>query len=124
MTAALLDTSVLIEPPVAGRGPEQSAISVLSLGELEVGVLLAEGAVERSRRLDRLTRVRDEFDPLPVDEAVVRAYASLVAVAREAKRNPRVIDTLIAATARAHGLMLYTRDREQAALSGVEVELL
>ena len=124
MTAALLDTSVLIEPPAAERRPEQSAISVLSLGELEVGVLLAERAVERSRRLDRLTRIRDEFDPLPVDEAVVRAYASLVASAREAKRNPRVIHTLIAATARAHGLVLYTRDQEQAALPGVEFQLL
>jgi hypothetical protein len=103
--------------------PDESAVSVLSLAELEIGVLLAATADERSRRLALLEQVREVFDPLPVDESVARAYARLVAAAREAGLNPRVIDTLIGATSRAHGLVLHTRDRNQAALPGVETVL-
>ena len=124
MTAALLDTSALIDPPLPSERPAESAISVLSLGELELGVLLARTAYERSRRLARLTVVRDAFDPLPVDEPAVREHARLVAASKEAGRNPRVIDTLIGATAKANGLVLYTRDDDQAGLPGVETVLL
>ena len=124
MTAALLDTSVLIDPPLPADRPAESAISVLSLGELELGVLLARTADERSRRLTRLTLIRDAFDPLPVDEPVVREYARIVAASREAGRSPRVIDTLIGATAKANGLALYTRDDDQAELAGVETVFL
>jgi predicted nucleic acid-binding protein len=120
VTRGLLDTSVLIDPPPPEALPDESLVSVLSLGELEIGVLLAHGSAERSARLARLTGVREAISALPVDEAVTHAYALLVAQARESGRNPRVIDTLIAATARAHGLPLYTRDLAQADLAGIQ----
>jgi len=121
---ALLDTSALIDPPLAEQRPDESAISVLSVAELQLGVLVASDAVERGCRLDRLTAVLDAFDPVPVDESVAGEYARLVAAEREAGRNPRVIDTLIAATARSQSLILVTRDEEQARIVGVETRLL
>jgi toxin FitB len=125
VTAVLLDTSVLIEPPEAPRPDDElGAISVISLGELEVGVLVARSVEERASRLERLDRVRQTFDPLPVDESVMRAYARVVAASRESGRNPRVLDTLIAATALANGLELLTRDSDQARLPGVAVTTL
>ena len=120
MTAVLLDTSVLIEPPLAPRPDgETGAISVISLGELEIGVLVAEAVGERAGRLERLDRVRRTFEPLPVNEDVIRVYARLVAASRESGRNPRVLDTLIAATAVANALELLTRDAAQARLTGI-----
>lgn len=121
---ALLDTSVLIEPVAPADAPEEAAISVMSVAELQLGVLVADDAVERGRRLDRLASVLDVFEPIPVEEGVAWEYARLVAVERESGRNPRVIDTLIAATARSHGLALVTRDAEQARIEGVEAQLL
>ena len=120
MTAVLLDTSVLIEPPTAPRPEgETGAVSVISLGELEIGVLVAEAVGERASRLERLDRVRRTFEPLPVDEDVMRVYARVVAASHESGRNPRVLDTLIAATAVANDLELLTRDTAQARLPGV-----
>jgi predicted nucleic acid-binding protein len=78
------------------------------------------GAHRSPTSLARLTRVRETLSAVPVDEAVTHAYALLVAQARDAGRNPRVMDTLIAATARAHGLTLITRDVAQAELNGVD----
>lgn len=121
---ALLDTSVLIEPPAPADLPDEAAISVLSVAELQLGVLVAGDADERGRRLDRLAGVLDVFEPIPVEEGVAWEYARLVAVEREAGRNPRVVDTLIAATARNHELVLLTRDAEQARIEGVETRLL
>lgn len=121
---ALLDTSVLIDPPPPADIPEEAAISVLSVAELQLGVLVADEAVERGRRLDRLAGVLDVFDPIPVEEGVAWEYARLVAAEREAGRNPRVVDTMIAATARSHELLLLTRDAEQARIEGVDVQLL
>jgi predicted nucleic acid-binding protein len=111
----LLDTSVLIAPPSALEG-DSVAVSVLSLAELERGVLIAAAAAERGRRLDLLDRVRRTFQALPFDEPAAHEYAILAATAREAGRREYVIDMQIAATARANGLALATRDRRQAEL--------
>jgi predicted nucleic acid-binding protein len=111
----LLDTSVLIAPPSALEG-DSVAVSVLSLAELERGVLIAAAAAERGRRLDLLDRVRRTFQALPFDESAAHEYAILAATAREAGRREYVIDMQIAATARANGLALATRDRRQGEL--------
>jgi len=117
VTSGLLDTSVLISPPEAELLPEHALVSVISVAELEYGALLARTVAERAARLERLAEIR-RLEPLPVDDDVAHAYALIVAAEREAKRNPRVHDTLIAATARAHGLALYTRDETQSRLAG------
>ena len=94
------------------HGPNIEAISVMTLAELEVGVLRARSSDVRAERLRSLSRLEQEFDALPVDQTVARQFAQLVAAAREQGRRPRVVDALIAATALAHALPVYTRDAD------------
>jgi len=70
---ALLDTSVLIAAAGAGVLPDAAAISVVSIGELRAGVLLARTDAERRARERRLAAVRAAFLPVPVDEAAAVA---------------------------------------------------
>ncbi len=122
----LLDTSVFVgreQGRAVGSLPDEAAISVMSVAELHVGVLLAGGPRVRARRLRTLARVERTFDPLPVDDAVARAFAEIVADARRKRRQPRVVDALIAATAVAHDLPLYSQDRDFELMPGVELVL-
>jgi predicted nucleic acid-binding protein len=111
----LLDTSVFIADEkgrevMAGRLPDEAAISVVTLAELELGVHLAGSEAARGRRLRTLQAARATYVALPVDEGVASAFAELVATARRAGRRPKVQDAWIAATARAHGVPVYTQD--------------
>jgi predicted nucleic acid-binding protein len=119
----LLDTSVLVDL-VPETLPDDVAISVVSIAELRLGVLLARDVAGRAARLARVTEVERLFDPLPVDGDVASAYAEIVAAARDQGRRPRALDALIAATAVVHGLTLYTRDRDFQHLPRVQVKLL
>ena len=118
VTGALLDTSVLI----GGDGgvielPPSAAISVIALGELRAGVLLARDEDARRTRAARLDAVRAAFAPLPVDEGVALRYAEILAVARSQRRTAKATDLLIAATAAAHDRVLHTHDARQAELA-------
>jgi predicted nucleic acid-binding protein len=121
----VLDTSVFIAGE-QGRDlkadllPDQAAISVVTLAELELGVHLARSEELRGRRLRTLQAAQATYVALPLDEAVASAFAELVAAARRAGRRPKIQDTWIAATARAHEVALYTQDRE---LDDLEVEV-
>jgi toxin FitB len=107
----VLDTSVLIADDVAPL-PGELAISAVSLAELHFGVLVAVDDEARARRLSRLSAVQRRFDPLPVDDLVAESYGLLAARVVRSGRQPRarVMDLLIAATARAHDATLYTRN--------------
>lgn len=118
----LLDTSVVLGPP-SGDLPDEGAISVITVAEIRLGVLVAANAQERAARLDRLVQLERTYDPLPVDEAVAAAYATVVASECERGRRPRTMDALIAATALARGMTLYTRDERLAKTSGLSVKL-
>lgn len=109
MTRSVLDTSVLLAEAVERPG-EETAISVLSLAEMQLGVLLAKDDRVRGARLTRLSAIERIYDPLPVDGAVASSYAMLAAATRRAgrKASTRTIDLLIAATAHAHGAALVT----------------
>lgn len=109
----LLDTSVLIAEDVKPL-PGQLAVSVISLAELHFGVLVATSAETRGIRLTRLSRLQRRFDPLPVDDAVADSYGQLAAHVAASGRQPRArtMDLLIAATAHAHGAVLYTRNAD------------
>ena len=109
----LLDTSVVIGTMVADL-PEQAAISAATLAELHFGVHLAKDETARALRLRRLGEIEARFAALPVDEAVARAYGELAAVTVGAGRKvrTRVIDLLIAATARVHEVPLFTRNAQ------------
>jgi predicted nucleic acid-binding protein len=111
----LLDTSVIIdleriEPDVL---PLEVAVSALTMAELAAGPHATADPVERARRQDRLQRAEAAFDPLPFDgeasRAYGRVYAAVGAAGRKA-RGARAVDLLIAATACAEGLPLYTRN--------------
>lgn len=121
--SALLDTSVLIGPPIADP-PEEAAISVITIAELRLGVLTAVGAEERAARLERLVAVESAYSPLPMDDEVAGSYAAIVASEREQGRRPRAMDALIAATALSRGLALYTRDERLAKIAAVDVRLI
>jgi predicted nucleic acid-binding protein len=111
----LIDTSVVIDLEVIDveRLPREVAVSAMTLAELAAGPHATRDAAERARRQDRLQRAEATFEPLPVDANVARAfgrvYAVVVAAGRKA-RGLRTIDLLIAATAVAAGLPLYTRN--------------
>ena len=128
MSCSLLDTSVLIGPasPGAASLPLTAAISVVSLGELHAGVLLARDDVTRDMRRARMRAIRDAFAPLVVDEAVAERYGEILAVARSEGRTAKATDLLIIATAATHERKLHTRDERQAGLAraaGVPVDL-
>jgi predicted nucleic acid-binding protein len=120
----LLDTSVFIAQESGrrvGKLPATAAISVVTLAELHLGVLLADRPAVRARRLRTLTSVRNLFEPLPVDSEVARAFAEIVSEARRASRQPKIMDTWIGATALVHGLIVYTQDDDFLAMPGVRV---
>jgi predicted nucleic acid-binding protein len=111
----LIDTSVVIDFPVIelDQLPAEIAISAITLAELAAGPHATTDPAERAKRQDRLQRAEATFEPLPVDAAVARAYgrvyAAVAASGRKA-RGRRAMDLLIAATAVAAGLPLYTRN--------------
>ena len=110
----LLDTSVIIDLTELADAdlPLQSAISAVTLAELEAGVYAAKFDLESSARLDRLQRTEAAFTPIPFDAAAARAYGRIYAAVVAAGRQPRrrFADLQIAATALAHELPLFTRN--------------
>jgi predicted nucleic acid-binding protein len=122
LNRGLLDTSVVI---ALARGeavelPDTAAISIITLCGLHHGVLVADDR-QRPGRLAALTTAERRFRPLPLDERVPQHYGRIVADARRAGRRPGMADSLIAATAAANGLPVYTRDKDFLGLSGIEV---
>lgn len=122
----LLDTSIFIadeqrRPLAVDRLPDEAAISVVTLAELELGVHLAADDPVRAGRLATLRRVVETYVALEIDDRVASAFAELVAAGRTADRRPKVQDAWIAATARAHDVPLYTQDSNFGAFGGLEV---
>jgi predicted nucleic acid-binding protein len=115
VAAGLLDTSVVIEwddPTVASALPDQAAICAITLAELTAGPHLASSGDERARRQARLQQVEATFDAIAFDAPAARSYGQVVAAVQEIGRahRRRIADLLIAATAHANGLPLYTRN--------------
>jgi len=113
----LLDTSVFIAGEqkrelASSRLPDEAAISVVTLAELQLGVHMADTEDRRARRLRTVQSAQAIYVALPIDDAVASAFAELVATARRAGRRPKVQDTWIAATARAHAVAVYTQDSD------------
>ena len=125
MSTAILDTSIFVAleqgRPLDRPLPDRVSVSVITLAELELGVLVARDPESRAQRLATLTRVREEIAGLPADERVASAYARLAAGELEAGRKPRVHDTWIAATALAHGAEVWTQDGDFTSFAAVDV---
>jgi predicted nucleic acid-binding protein len=105
--------------------PDEAAISTATLAELHLGVHLARSDSVRAARLRRLTEVEARLEALPIDEAVARSYGALAQVVVKAGRTARArtMDILIAATAHANEVPLYTRDATDFDVMVSEVEL-
>jgi predicted nucleic acid-binding protein len=115
-SAGLLDTSVFIAResgrPLGGL-PDRVAVSVVTIGELQLGVLSATDDATRVRRADTLALARSA-DPIPLSEAVMVSWARLVADCRAAgiQRAVKLTDALIAATGIEHGLPVVAQDSD------------
>lgn len=124
MARGVADTSVFIGRE-AGRElaplPEELAVSVVTIAELELGVLRARDAATRSQRLATLSQVRAEYPPLPIDDRVASCYARLADEARTAGRRVRQNDTWIAATALCHDAAVVTQDADFGSFDAVTV---
>jgi predicted nucleic acid-binding protein len=125
--SGLLDTSVFIARESGrplGELPQHVAVSVVTLGELQLGVLAAADAAARSRRADTLAVAR-AADPIPLGEATMVAWARLVCDCRRAgiHRTIRLTDALIAATAIEHGLPILTQDDDYSRIAEAHAEL-
>ena len=115
MTAGMLDTSVVIDwhdPEVVRALPDEVAISVVTAAELAAGPHLANTPREAAARQARLQEVESTLNPIPFDGAAVRSYGLVVAAIIGEGRQPRgrFADLLIAASAHASGLDLFTRN--------------
>jgi predicted nucleic acid-binding protein len=123
VTAGLLDTSVVIDwddPRVVAALPEEVAVSAITLAELAAGPHLAAEPAERARRQARLQQAEALFDPIDFDRAAARSYGQVVAAVALSGRSHRgrVAHLLIAASAHARGLTVYTRNPDD--FSGLE----
>ncbi len=111
----LIDTSVAIgiEDVDVAQLPAEIAVSALTLAELAAGPHATADTEERARRQDRLQRFEAEVEALAFDSACARSYGLVYAAAAAAgrkARGPRAVDLMIAATALAHELPLFTRN--------------
>jgi predicted nucleic acid-binding protein len=114
-TSGLLDTSIVIDwhdPAVSAALPDEVAISAITAAELAAGPHLAATATEAAKRQARLQEVESRLEPIPFDAVAARSYGLIVAAVVSESRKPRsrFADLLIAATAHANGLDLYTRN--------------
>ena len=111
----LLDTSVVLDlERIDARDlPAEVAVSAITMAELAAGPHATSNADERSRRQDRLQRAEAAFDAVPFDGDAARAYGRVYAAVHASgrkPRGPRALDLLIAATALAAELPVYTRN--------------
>jgi predicted nucleic acid-binding protein len=121
---ALADTSVFIaieqQRPLSGPPPEEVAVSVITVGELRLGVLAAADGPTRARRLETLSRA-EALEPLPVDRAVAHAWATLRLVLRDEGKRMPLNDSWIAATAIANRIPVVSQDGDYDDVPRLEV---
>jgi tRNA(fMet)-specific endonuclease VapC len=123
----VLDTSTVIllqRLTDATALPAQPLITAVTLAELSVGPLVADRESERVARQAHLQQVEADFDPLPFDASAARAFGGVAASLRRAgrKATARAYDAMIAATAVANGLPVYTcNPADFSGIDGLEV---
>ncbi|HIE92084.1 MAG TPA: type II toxin-antitoxin system VapC family toxin [Acidobacteria bacterium] len=123
----VLDTSTLILLPRLDDEavlPAEPLITAVTLAELSVGPLVAASDEERVARQAHLQQAEADFQPLPFDAPAARAFGSVAASLRRAGRKTaaRAYDAMIAATAMANGLPVFTCNPDDfAGIDGLEV---
>jgi predicted nucleic acid-binding protein len=124
VTRAIADTSVFIAREAGrelGELPNEIAVSVVTVAELELGVLRAKDTDTRARRLATLAQVRATYPLLPVDAETASCCARIAATELEAGRRIRRHDAWIAATALRHGVAVATQDADFTTFASVRV---
>lgn len=125
MSRGLADTSVFIARE-GGRSldlsalPDELAVSVVTIGELRAGVLVAESVATRDLRLGTLMAAL-ELDPVPVDESVAEHWARLRVLLRDSGQRMPVNDSWLAATAMALDVPVVTQDDDFPEVEGLRL---
>lgn len=126
MTGYVLDTSIFVaaeqDRPLTDPPDGEGRISVATLTELGVGVRRTSDPQLRRDRQATVERAR-KFIALPYDEVVAERLADLLAAARTAGRRAGAMDAIIAATALAHDLTVWTQDDDFAVLADLSPRL-
>jgi predicted nucleic acid-binding protein len=123
----VLDTSTVILLPRLSHPellPTEPLITAVTLAELSVGPLVARSDQERAARQAHLQQAETDFDPIPFDAAAARAFGQVASSLRRSGRKTaaRAYDAMIAATAMANGLPVYTcNPRDFAGIDGLNV---
>ncbi len=123
----ILDTNtVIMLPRLADAAvlPAEPLITAVTLAELSVGPLVASTETERAARQAHLQQAEADFDPLPFDAQAARAFGRVAASLRRAgrKSSARAYDAMIAATALANNLPVYTCNPDDfSGIDGIEV---
>ena len=125
MSQGLADTSVFIARESGRRlddssMPDELAVSIVTVGELRAGVLVANDVRVRERRLTTLTAAL-ELDPVPVDDDVAAQWARLRVLLRDMERRMPINDSWIAATAMALQVPVVAQDDDYVELDGLSV---
>ena len=100
--------------------PAEGRVSIVTIAELRIGVLVAAEPRIRAQRMRTLTEV-EGLAAVPVDDGVAHEFAVIVAEARQQQRRPKILDALIAATARSMNVPVYTQDADFDSIPGVRV---
>ena len=119
----LLDTSVLIatetgRPLDTNALPDEVFISVVTIAELQAGVLAAADTATRARRLATLDSVAG-LEALPIDIVAAGHWATLRVRLAEEGRRINVNDLWIAAVAAANDLPVVTQDSDYDPLESI-----
>ena len=126
MTGYVLDTSIFVaaeqDRPPTDPPDGEGRISVATLTELGVGVRRTSDPQLRRDRQATVERAR-KFIALPYDEVVAERLADLLAAARTAGRRAGAMDAIIAATALAHDLTVWTQDDDFAVFAELSPRL-
>ncbi len=121
---AIADTSIFVARESGrplGALPDSVAVSVVTAGELELGVLRASDMATRSRRLATLAELRAAYPLLEIDALTASCFARIAAAELEAGRKVRHHDAWIAATALRHHVPVVTQDGDFGSFEQVEV---
>jgi tRNA(fMet)-specific endonuclease VapC len=123
----ILDTSTVIlmrRLTDATALPAEPLITTVTLAELSVGPLVAADDSERAARQAHLQQAESDFDPLAFDARAARAFGQVAASLRRTgrKTSARAYDAMIAATAVANDLPVYTcNPADFSGIDGLEV---
>jgi predicted nucleic acid-binding protein len=121
---ALADTSLFIaveqQRTLSDQPPDNISVSVITVGELRLGVLAATDSSARARRLETLFRA-EALEPVPIDRRVAHAWAALRLALRDQGARMPLNDSWIAATALAHDLPVVTQDDDYDVVPGLLV---